>query len=170
MTSNSSLYQERAGAVRQLVDHAREIEKTGVTHANLDKIGGLLAGLARRADLFPQSDFPLGSDGGIYRLSEDPDLKVALTLIVGLIGGAHGLPQAVEQPHFASGIGLAGRILALANMAERVDVRANMDAHRDHLGRSRGGRNAVDIAVAQMRAEGIAHHRPRHHHALLVGH
>jgi len=61
MTSSSTLYQERAKAVRNLVDHAREIEKTGVTHANLDKIGGLLASLARRADLFPQSEFPLAS-------------------------------------------------------------------------------------------------------------
>src|SRR5215475_7523343 len=78
MTSHSSLYQERARAVRQLVDDAREIEKTGVTHANLDKIGGLLASLARRADLFPQDEFPLGSDGGIYRLSEDPNHRFAL--------------------------------------------------------------------------------------------
>ena len=68
-----TLYQERAAAVRQLVDQAREIEKGGVTHANLEKIGGLLAGLARRADFFPADEFPLGGDGGIYRLSEDPD-------------------------------------------------------------------------------------------------
>jgi hypothetical protein len=48
-----SLHQERAAAVRQLVDQAREIEKSGVTHATLDRIGGLVAGLARRAELFP---------------------------------------------------------------------------------------------------------------------
>lgn len=73
-----SLHQERAAAVRQLVDQAREIEKGGVTHATLDRIGGLVAGLARRAELFPQEEFPLGPDGGIYRLSEDPNHRFAL--------------------------------------------------------------------------------------------
>lgn len=81
-----TLYQERAAAVRQLVDQAREIEKSGVTHANLEKIGGLLAGLARRADLFPADEFPLGGDGGIYRLSEDPDHRFALYASAGAPG------------------------------------------------------------------------------------
>ena len=46
-----SLHQERAAAVRQLVDQAREIEKSGVSYATLDRIGGLLAapGPPRRA-------------------------------------------------------------------------------------------------------------------------
>ena len=69
---------QRAATVRQLVEQARAIEKDGVTAANLEKIGGLLASLARRADLFPQDEFPLGPDGGIYRLSEDPDHRFAL--------------------------------------------------------------------------------------------
>ncbi|HYC64723.1 MAG TPA: rhodanese-like domain-containing protein, partial [Reyranellaceae bacterium] len=73
-----SLHQERSDAVRRLVDEAREIEKQGVTIATLDRIGGLVAGLAKRADLFPQDEFPLGPDGGIYRLSEDPDHRFAL--------------------------------------------------------------------------------------------
>src|SRR4051812_36047688 len=73
-----NLHQERAAAVRRLVDEARRIEKAGVTTANLDKIGGLLSSLAGRADLFPQDEFPLGPDGGIYRLSEDPDHRFAL--------------------------------------------------------------------------------------------
>jgi len=57
-----SLHQERAAAVRQLVDQAREIEKSGVSYATLDRIGGLVAGLARRAELFPQDEFPLGAE------------------------------------------------------------------------------------------------------------
>ena len=73
-----TLYRDRAQAVRQLVDQAREIEKSGVTPANLDKIGVLLSALARRAELFPQEEFPLGADGGIYRLSKDPDHRFAL--------------------------------------------------------------------------------------------
>jgi rhodanese-related sulfurtransferase/predicted metal-dependent enzyme (double-stranded beta helix superfamily) len=73
-----SLHQERSVAVRRLVDQAREIEKSGVTPATLDRIGGLAAELAKRADLFPQHEFPLGVDGGIYRLSEDPDHRFAL--------------------------------------------------------------------------------------------
>ena len=55
-----TLHQERAAAVRRLVDESRAIEKTGVTRANLEKIGGLLASLAGRAELFPQEEFPLG--------------------------------------------------------------------------------------------------------------
>ena len=73
-----TLHQTRAAAVRQLVDQARELEKAGVTHATLDKIGGLLASLANKAELFPQDEFPLGADGGIYRLAEDPDHRFAL--------------------------------------------------------------------------------------------
>ncbi len=118
MTSRPSLYQERARAVRQLVDHAREIEKSGVTHANLDKIGGLLAGLARRADLFPQDEFPLGSDGGIYRLSEDPDHRFALYASAGgpgkkvpphnhttwaVIAGVHGAERNVVYDRLDNG-------------------------------------------------------------------
>ena len=57
-----NLHQERAAAVRHLIDEARTIEKSGVTHANLDKIGGLLSSLARRAELFPQEEFPLGAE------------------------------------------------------------------------------------------------------------
>ena len=38
-----TLHQERAAAVQRLVEQTREIEKAGVTAANLEKIGGLLA-------------------------------------------------------------------------------------------------------------------------------
>src|SRR5882762_453392 len=113
-----SMYQERATAVRSLIDQAREIEKTGVTHANLDKIGGLLASLARRADLFPQNEFPLGSDGGIYRLSEDPDHRFALYASAGgpgkkvpphnhttwaIIAGVHGAERNVVYERLDNG-------------------------------------------------------------------
>ena len=113
-----TLYQERSHAVRRLVDQAREIEKTGVTHANLDKIGGLLADLARRADLFPQDEFPLGSDGGIYRLSEDPDHRFALYASAGgpgkkvpphnhttwaVIAGVHGAERNVVYDRLDNG-------------------------------------------------------------------
>ena len=113
-----SMYQERATAVRSLIDQARKIEKTGVTDANLDKIGGLLAGLARRADLFPQDEFPLGSDGGIYRLSEDPDHRFALYASAGgpgkkvpphnhttwaVIAGVHGAERNVVYERLDNG-------------------------------------------------------------------
>src|SRR5258708_32621389 len=78
-------HQERAAAVRHLVDGARRSEREGVTYATLDKIGGLLSALAGRADLFPQEEVPLGPDGGIYRLSEDPDHRFALYASAGWV-------------------------------------------------------------------------------------
>src|SRR5258708_19983072 len=113
-----SMYQERAEAVRTLVSQAREIEKSGVTYANLDKIGGLLAKLARRAELFPPEEFPLGSDGGIYRLSEDPDHRFALYASAGgpgkkvpphnhttwaVIAGVHGAERNVVYDRLDNG-------------------------------------------------------------------
>src|SRR5436190_14848801 len=112
------LYQERAAAVRQLVDQAREIEKNGVTYGTLDRIGGLLATLARRAELFPQDEFPLGPDGGIYRLSEDPDHRFALYASAGgagkkvpphnhttwaVIAGVHGAERNVVYERLDNG-------------------------------------------------------------------
>jgi rhodanese-related sulfurtransferase/predicted metal-dependent enzyme (double-stranded beta helix superfamily) len=85
-----NLHRERSLAVRRLVDDVRQIEKSGVTYSTLDKIGGLLAALARRADLFPLAEFPLGPDGGIYRLSEDPDHRFALYASAG--GAAKKVP------------------------------------------------------------------------------
>ncbi len=105
-----TLHQERSRAVRQLVDQARELEKQGMTYRTLDKIGGLLAGLARRTELFPQDEFPIGSDGGIYRLSEDPDHRFTLYASAGgpgkkvpphnhttwaIIAGVHGAERNV---------------------------------------------------------------------------
>ena len=111
-------HQERAAAVRRLVDEAREIEKAGVTHGTLEKIGGLLSSLAGRADLFPQDEFPLGADGGIYRLSEDPDHRFALYASAGgpgkkvpphnhttwaIIAGVHGAERNVVYDRFDNG-------------------------------------------------------------------
>ncbi|MDB5486785.1 MAG: rhodanese-like protein [Reyranella sp.] len=113
-----NLHQERAAAVRRLVDEARTIEKSGVNYANLDKIGGLLSSLASRADLFPQEEFPLGAEGGIYRLSEDPDNRFALYASAGgpgkkvpphnhttwaIIAGVHGAERNVVYERLDNG-------------------------------------------------------------------
>lgn len=113
-----TLHQERAAAVRRLVDDARRIEKDGVTPANLEKIGGLLSQLASRAELFPQEEFPLGADGGIYRLSEDPDHRFALYASAGgagkkvpphdhttwaIIAGVHGAERNVVYERLDNG-------------------------------------------------------------------
>jgi len=113
-----SLHQERAAAVRQLVDQARGLEKNGVTRATLDQIGALLASLASRAELFPQAEFPLGPDGGIYRLSEDPDHRFALYASTGgagkkvpphnhttwaIIAGVHGAERNVVYDRLDNG-------------------------------------------------------------------
>ncbi len=118
MTGNMTLHHERSRAVRQLVDAARQIEKAGVTPANLDKIGTLLAKLARRTELFPQDEFPLGADGGIYRLSEDPDHRFALYASAGgagkkvpphnhttwaIIAGVHGAERNVVYDRLDNG-------------------------------------------------------------------
>lgn len=113
-----TLHQERAAAVRRLIDEARIIEKAGVTRASLDKIGGLLSSLASRAELFPQEEFPLGAEGGIYRLSEDPDHRFALYASAGgpgkkvpphnhttwaIIAGVHGAERNVVYERLDNG-------------------------------------------------------------------
>lgn len=113
-----TLHQERAAVVRQFVDEARKIEKAGVTYATLGRIGDLLASLARRAELFPQEEFPLGPDGGIYRLSEDADHRFALYASAGgagkkvpphnhttwaIIAGVHGAERNVVYDRLDNG-------------------------------------------------------------------
>ncbi|WIM11990.1 rhodanese-like domain-containing protein [Enhydrobacter sp.] len=113
-----SLHQERAAAVRQLVDQARAIEKDGIGRATLDRLGHLLASLANRAELFPQEEFPLGPDGGIYRLSEDRDHRFALYASAGgagkkvpphnhttwaIIAGVHGAERNVVYDRLDNG-------------------------------------------------------------------
>ncbi len=117
-----TLHQERSIAVRQLVAEAREIEKSGVTYANLDRIGGLLAALARRVDLFPISEFPIGADGGIYRLSEDPDHRFVL------YASAGGRAQAVPPHNHTTWAIIAGVHGAERNVVyDRIDNRARAD-------------------------------------------
>src|SRR5215470_4410993 len=111
-------HQQRAEAVRHLVDEARRLEKTGVSYATLEKIGGLLSALAGRAELFPLEEFPLGPDGGIYRLSEDPDHRFALYASAGgrpakvpphnhttwaIIAGVHGAERNVVYERLDNG-------------------------------------------------------------------
>jgi len=111
-------HHERTAAVRQLVDQARRIEQAGVNYVTLEKIGGLVAALASRADLFPQDEFPLGPDGGIYRLSEDPDHRFALYASAGgagkkvpphnhttwaIIAGVHGAERNVVYERLDNG-------------------------------------------------------------------
>jgi rhodanese-related sulfurtransferase/predicted metal-dependent enzyme (double-stranded beta helix superfamily) len=113
-----NLHQERAAAVQHLVDEARRIEQNGVNTATLEKIGGLLSSLASRAELFPQDEFPLGADGGIYRLSEDPDHRFALYASAGgsakkvpphnhttwaIIAGVHGAERNVVYERLDNG-------------------------------------------------------------------
>ena len=113
-----NLHQERAAAVRRLIDEARTIEKDGVTRASLEKIGGRLSSLASRAELFPQEEFPLGAEGGIYRLSEDPDHRFALYASAGgpgkkvpphnhttwaIIAGVHGAERNVVYERLDNG-------------------------------------------------------------------
>jgi rhodanese-related sulfurtransferase/predicted metal-dependent enzyme (double-stranded beta helix superfamily) len=111
-------HQERTAAVRHLVDEAKRIEQNGVNYATLEKIGGLLSSLANRADLFSQDEFPLGADGGIYRLSEDPDHRFALYASAGgagkkvpphnhttwaIIAGVHGAERNVVYERLDNG-------------------------------------------------------------------
>src|SRR5215470_13977941 len=111
-----NLHQQRAEAVRHLVDEARRIEKTGVSHATLEQIGGLLGALASRAELFPQAEFPLGADGGIYRLSEDADHRFAL------YASAGGRPMKVPPHNHTTWAVIAGVHGAERNVVyERLD-------------------------------------------------
>jgi rhodanese-related sulfurtransferase/predicted metal-dependent enzyme (double-stranded beta helix superfamily) len=113
-----NLRQQRAAAVRHLVDETRRLEREGVSYTTLDKIGGLLSELARRAELFPQAEFPLGADGGIYRLSEDADHRFALYASAGgaakkvpphnhttwaIIAGVHGAERNVVYERLDNG-------------------------------------------------------------------
>jgi rhodanese-related sulfurtransferase len=82
-----SLWNERAEAVRHLLAEVRSIETVeGVSMASLDKIGEKLIGLATRTELFPPEHFPIGSDGGIYRVSEDSDHRFTLYASAGKPG------------------------------------------------------------------------------------
>jgi rhodanese-related sulfurtransferase/predicted metal-dependent enzyme (double-stranded beta helix superfamily) len=82
-----SLWNERALAARETLARVRQIEASdGVTRAALAKIGEALTALAVRSELFPLAHFPVRDDGGIYRVSEDPDHRFALYASAGAEG------------------------------------------------------------------------------------
>ena len=159
-----NLHQERATAVRQLVDEARRIEKAGVTTASLDKIGGLLSALASRADLFPQDEFPLGPDGGIYRLSEDPDHRFALYASAGgpgkkvpphnhttwaIIAGVHGAERNVVYERLDNGaregVVQLREAPAKEKTLKRGDVIAYLPDDFHHIETPAGSGNALHL-------------------------
>jgi len=159
-----TMYQERAAAVRQLIDQARQIEKSGVTPSNLEKIGVLLATLARRADLFPQEEFPLGPDGGIYRLSEDPDHRFALYASAGgpgkkvpphnhttwaIIAGVHGEERNVVYDRLDNGSQADKVELREATAKEKTlrngDVIAYLPDDFHHIETPAGSGNALHL-------------------------
>ena len=112
MTSQANMYQERARAVRRLVDEARAIEKNGVTHANLDKIGGLLAGLARRASSPADVRVVVAvlTDAGRQRLAQAAPGHVAAVraLLIDVLTGQ-------QLAAVADGLGEVARRLGAAN-------------------------------------------------------
>jgi rhodanese-related sulfurtransferase/predicted metal-dependent enzyme (double-stranded beta helix superfamily) len=159
-----NLHQERAAAVRQLVDQARQIEKGGITRASLDKIGSLLSALASRAELFPLDEFPLGPDGGIYRLSEDPDHRYALYASAGgpgkkvpphnhttwaIIAGVHGAERNVVYERLDNGaregVVQLREVPAKEKTLRRGDVIAYLPDDFHHIETPAGSGNALHV-------------------------
>ena len=81
---------ERDQAVATAIAEIRGIEVAqGVNPDALDATKEVLLELARRRDLFPLDDFPMGPDDGngtLYRLSEDEDHRFALYASTSLPG------------------------------------------------------------------------------------
>ena len=159
-----TMHQERAAAVRQLVDQARAIEKSGVTTANLEKIGGLLATWPAAPISFPQDEFPLGPDGGIYRLSEDPDHRFALYASAGgpgkkvpphnhttwaIIAGVHGEERNVVYDRLDNGAQADKVQLREATAKEKTlrsgDVIAYLPDDFHHIETPAGSGNALHL-------------------------
>ena len=81
----------RADAVVETVEAVRAIvRESGETPAALQQIKERLIQLASRAELFPESSFPVTSEqvGRIYRLAEDADHRFALFASAGVPGRA----------------------------------------------------------------------------------
>ena len=88
-TTPGAVMDARAAAVGETIAAIREIEtEYGVSPAALDRIRERLIALATRADLFPETSFPVpaGSPGRAYRLAEDADHRFALYASAGAPG------------------------------------------------------------------------------------
>lgn len=133
----------RAAAVRETLAEVRRIASGGVDRATLEQIGETLVRLATRAELFPLTQFPVGPDGGIYRLSEDADHRFALYASAGqpgkvvpphnhttwaVIAGVHGEELNVRYARADGSRGTDERV-ALARGAEINVVRGNSVAY-----------------------------------------
>ena len=159
-----------------------QIEKTGVTTATLDKIGGLLSELAGRADLFPQDEFPLGPDGGIYRLSEDPDHRFALYASAGgpgkkvpphnhttwaIIAGVHGDERNVVYDRLDNGAQrrqrAAARGAGQGEDAARGDVIAYLPDDFHHIETPAGSGNALHLHFYGLSLEHLPDRVSRRH-------
>ncbi len=135
-----SLWNERAAAAREMLANVRRIEGSeGVTREALAKIGEALTGLAVRTELFPLEQFPVRADGGIYRISEDPDHRFALYASAGLegklvpphnhttwacIAGVHGQEHNVRYARVADGRN-DPEFVTLEREGERTIVKGN---------------------------------------------
>lgn len=90
--NESPVAAERMRAVAEVVNKVRQIEhEHGVTRDALERIRTVLIELARRTDLFPESDYPSAREEErslLYLLSEDPDHRFALYLSTGVPGRA----------------------------------------------------------------------------------
>jgi len=79
-TMTPTVMDRRAAAVSAAVAEIRTLEARGVTRETLERIKGVMIGLAEQTDLFPPEHFPVaaGKHGAIYRLAEDRDRRFAL--------------------------------------------------------------------------------------------
>jgi rhodanese-related sulfurtransferase/predicted metal-dependent enzyme (double-stranded beta helix superfamily) len=87
----SSAMDERAAAVGSAVEQIKRLEAVGgVTRDALERIKAVVIALAERTELFPPEHFPIpeGSQGAIYRLSEEHDRRFALYASAGSAGKA----------------------------------------------------------------------------------
>lgn len=90
----SDIVEKRKARVEAAVARIREIENSqGVNEGSLDAIRAEMLALAD-PELFPLDHFPVGENGAdrTYRLSEDPDGRIALY-------ACSGGPIDVVQPH-----------------------------------------------------------------------
>ena len=84
-----SLQDLRTEAVARTIEQARAtIDRLGLSRESLDRIAPELVALARRGDLFPPGQFPLGPDGGskVYYLAQDPSGEYAIYASAGAAG------------------------------------------------------------------------------------